>query len=75
MKSAIGYDEKRGDHVEVVSMRFTADDGAPMAEGDGFLGLKLDKADILRLAQTALFGVIGVFALLVVLRPMVLRVS
>ncbi|HEY7576654.1 MAG TPA: flagellar basal-body MS-ring/collar protein FliF [Acetobacteraceae bacterium] len=75
VKSAIGYDEKRGDHVEVVSMRFTADDTAPAAEGGGILGLQLDKADLLRLAQTALFGVIGVLALLVVLRPMVLRIT
>jgi flagellar M-ring protein FliF len=75
VKSAIGYDEKRGDHVEVVSMRFTSDDVAPVAEGGGMLGLQLDKADVLRLAQTALFGVIGVLALLVVLRPMVLRIT
>jgi flagellar M-ring protein FliF len=75
VKSAIGYDDKRGDHVEVVSMRFTADDTAPLAEGGGMLGLQLDKGDLLRLAQTALFGVIGVLALLVVLRPMVLRIT
>jgi flagellar M-ring protein FliF len=75
VKSAIGYDEKRGDHVEVVSMRFTADDAATIAENRGILGLQLDKGDLLHLAQTALFGVIGVLALLVVLRPMVLRIT
>ncbi len=32
VKSAIGYDEKRGDHVEVVSMRFTSDDAAPATD-------------------------------------------
>ena len=75
VKSAIGYDEKRGDHVEVVSMRFTSDDIAPAAASGGLLGLQLDKSDWMRLAQTALFGVIGVLALLVVLRPMVLRIT
>jgi flagellar M-ring protein FliF len=75
VKSAIGYDEKRGDHVEVVSMRFTSDDAAPAVESDGILGLRLEKADLLHLAQTALFGVIGVLTLLVVLRPMVLRIT
>ena len=35
----------------------------------------LEKADLLHLAQTALFGVIGVMTLLVVLRPMVLRLT
>jgi flagellar M-ring protein FliF len=75
VKSAIGYDEKRGDHVEVASMRFSAEDAAPPADSGGLLGLQLDKADLLRLAQTALFGVIGVLALLLVLRPMVLRIT
>ena len=75
VKSAIGYDEKRGDHVEVVSMRFTADELSTIAGNRGILGFELDKADLLRLAQTALFGLIGVLALLVVLRPMVLRIT
>jgi flagellar M-ring protein FliF len=75
VKSAIGYDEKRGDHVEVVSMRFTVDDAAPIADSGGMFGLNLEKADLLHLAQTALFGAIGVAALLLVLRPMVLRIT
>ena len=75
VKSAIGYDEKRGDHVEVVSMRFTVDDAAPVADSGGMFGLNLEKADLLHLAQTALFGAIGVAALLLVLRPMVLRIT
>jgi flagellar M-ring protein FliF len=75
VRSAIGYDEKRGDHVEVVSMRFSSEDVAAAADSGGMLGMQLDKADLLRLAQTALFGVIGVLALLVVLRPMVLRIT
>ncbi len=75
VKSAIGYDEKRGDHVEVVSMRFASEDAAPVADDTGLFGLNLQKADLLHLAQTALFGVIGVLTLLVVLRPMVLRIT
>jgi len=75
VKSAIGYDEKRGDHVEVASMRFTTEDATPVAGNGGLLGLNLEKADLLHLAQTALFGVIGVMALLLVLRPMVLRIT
>ena len=74
VKSAIGYDEKRGDHVEVVSMRFTIPDAGPVSD-NGLFGLDLDKSDLMRLAQTGLFGVIGVLALLLVLRPMVLRIT
>jgi flagellar M-ring protein FliF len=75
VKSAIGYDEKRGDHVEVVSMRFAVQDAAPVADDRGLFGMQFDKADLLHLAQTALFGAIGVLALLLVLRPMVLRIT
>jgi flagellar M-ring protein FliF len=74
VKSAIGFDEKRGDQVQVVSMRFVADDAAP-AEPGGILGVRLEKPDLMHLAQTALFGVIGLLALLLVLRPMVARLT
>ena len=56
-------------------MRFAADDTAPVVNDSGLLGLHLEKADLMHLAQTALFGVIGVLALLLVLRPMVLRLT
>ena len=75
VRTAIGYDEKRGDHVEVVSMQFVSDNAGAVTEDHGVLGMKLEKADLLHLAQTALFGVIGVVALLLVLRPMVLRIT
>ena len=74
VKSAIGFDDKRGDRVEVVSMRFVAEEPAA-PEGTGLLGVRLEKPDLMRLAQTALFGVIGLLALLLVLRPMVSRLT
>jgi flagellar M-ring protein FliF len=74
VKSAIGYDEKRGDQVNVVSMRFVADE-PPVPESGGLLGMHLEKPDFMHLAQTALFGVIGLLALLLVLRPMVTRLT
>jgi flagellar M-ring protein FliF len=74
VKTSIGFDEKRGDQVNVVSMRFVADDVA-VPESSGLLGLHLEKPDFMHLAQTALFGVIGLLALLLVLRPMVARLT
>ncbi len=74
VKSAIGFDDKRGDVVEVVSMRFAGED-APAPEAGGLLGIRLDRTDLIRLAQTALFGIIGLLALLLVLRPMVFRLT
>ena len=75
VKSAIGFDEKRGDHVEVVNLRFAGMDEAPAAEPAGLFGLKFEKADLMHLAQTGLFGLVGLLALLFVLRPMVLRLT
>jgi flagellar M-ring protein FliF len=75
VRGAIGYDEKRGDHVDVVSMRFATGDDGPAAERGGVLGVKLEKADLMRLAETLLFGLIALLGLLLVLRPMVLRLT
>jgi flagellar M-ring protein FliF len=75
VQSAIGYDEKRGDTVEVVSMRFAMAEEAAAPEGRGLLGLGLEKADILSLAQSAILAVVVLLALLFVLRPMALRLS
>lgn len=74
VKTAIGFDQKRGDHVEVVSMRF-ASQAPPPSEPRGLFGFRFEKSDLMRLAQSALFGVIGLLALLFVLRPMVLRLT
>ncbi len=74
VRSAIGFDEKRGDRVEVVSMRFAGDEDAPARPTSAF-GLPLERADLLHLAQLLLFAVIGLVALLAVLRPMVQRLT
>jgi flagellar M-ring protein FliF len=74
VRSAIGFDEKRGDHVEVVSMRFAEE--TPIAiDSPTVLGMRLEKNDLMRLAQTALFGLIALLALFMVLRPMVARIT
>ena len=75
VRSAVGYEEKRGDQVEVVTMRFTGDSGLASLEPRGFLGLGIDAADVTRMAQTAVVGLIAVLALLMVFRPMVMRVT
>ena len=60
VKSAIGFDEKRGDQVDVVSMRFADDEAAPPPDTGGLFGFRLEKADLMRLAQTGLFGLVGI---------------
>jgi len=75
VQSAIGYDEKRGDTIEVASMRFAApDDGMPPPSA-GLLGLGLEKSDFLTLAQSGILAIVVLLALIFVLRPMALRLS
>ena len=75
VRSAVGFDEKRGDQVEVVTMRFAGAVDLASLEPRGFLGLGIEAADITRMSQTAVIGLIAVLALLMVFRPMVLRVT
>ena len=76
VKSAIGFDAKRGDTVSVVSMPFTAptiDDS--QASASGLLGLHLSRDDVMHLGQSGLLGLVVLLALLFVVRPMVLRLT
>ena len=75
VRTAIGFDEKRGDHVEVVSMRFAGELNAEGSEAPSSTLLGLERSEIMRLAQTAVFGLLGLLALMFVLRPMVGRIS
>ena len=76
VRSAIGYDEKRGDQVEVVSMRFAADD-----DGTGRGQRRHARPAVWRRRTCCTWrrprcsALIGVLALLLVLRPMVLRLT
>ena len=76
VKSAIGFDAKRGDTVSVVSMPFTAPavDGPQMADA-GLFGLHLSRDDVMHLGQNGLLGLVVLLALLFVVRPMVLRLT
>jgi flagellar M-ring protein FliF len=74
VKTAVGFDEKRGDQVNVVSMRFAEADVAP-PEAAGMLGIRLERPDVMTLAQTGIIGVIGLIALLFVLRPMIKAIT
>jgi flagellar M-ring protein FliF len=75
VKTAIGFDAKRGDQVEVVSMRFASATDALPAEPHNLFGAALEKGDLVHLAQTLLVGLVAVSVLLLVVRPMILRIT
>lgn len=69
VKSAIGFDDTRGDSVEVVNMQFS--DAPGMAEEEGpFAWLKDDLHSII---QTLVIGGVAILAILLVIRPLVTR--
>ena len=65
--SAIGYDEKRGDKIEVVNMRFSQE-GTAVEDASFFERFKLEMQSI---AQTLIIAVVAILAILLVLRPAV----
>ncbi len=74
VRSAVGFNEQRGDKVEVISMRFTQPDEGTDTSPAPLLGL-FDRADLLRLGQTGFIGLIVLLALLLVFKPLVLRLT
>ncbi|WP_235035219.1 flagellar basal-body MS-ring/collar protein FliF [Roseomonas sp. 18066] len=75
VRGAIGYNEQRGDRLEVVSLRF-ADPGFGAAEEQaaGFLGLPaLTPALTARLLESGVYAIVALLALLLVGRPVAKR--
>ncbi|GGF39066.1 flagellar M-ring protein [Aliidongia dinghuensis] len=71
VQSAIGYNEKRGDKVDVVNMRFAAPEDETAEPPAIFLGL--NKADLFRASETLVLAIVAVLVILLVVRPLVTR--
>jgi len=75
VRSAIGFDQKRGDQVEIVNLRFAEAPGLPIAEPTGWLSmLAFTKDDIMYAIELGVMLLLGLVVLLVVVRPMVRRI-
>jgi flagellar M-ring protein FliF len=66
VRAAIGFDEKRGDQLQVVNVRF---ERPPEAAGAA-AGFNLDKSDIMRIAELAVMFVVTGLLMFFVVRPM-----
>lgn len=73
VRNAVGFDEQRGDRVEVVSMRFAETEAA--TRPTGMLGLDIAPAIVARLLETALIGVLILLTLLLVARPVARKLA
>jgi len=71
VKSAVGFDARRGDTVEVVNLRFAMIDEASLKTPEPVFGL--NKSDYFRIAEMFVLAVVGVLVILLVVRPVVAR--
>jgi flagellar M-ring protein FliF len=76
VRSAIGFDGKRGDQVEVVNLRFAdAPMELPPVEPTTWLGtLQFTKDDIMYVIELGVMAFLGLIVLFMVVRPLVRRV-
>jgi flagellar M-ring protein FliF len=76
VRSAIGFDQKRGDQVEVVNLRFAeAPLVAPLAEPTGLLAmLQFTKDDVMYVIELGVMMLLGLVVLFMVIRPLVKRI-
>ena len=76
VRSAIGFDQKRGDQVEVVNLRFAeAPAVAPVSEPGGLLGmLQFTKDDVMYVIELGVMMLLGLVVLFMVIRPLVKRI-
>jgi flagellar M-ring protein FliF len=74
VRSAIGFNEKRGDQVEVVNLRFADTPSSAMPEPMGWMSMfQFTKDDIMRGIELGIMFLLGLVVLLLVVRPLVRR--
>jgi flagellar M-ring protein FliF len=76
VRSAIGFDQKRGDQVEVVNLKFAeAPAVVPLPEPTGLLGmLQFTKDDVMNIIELGVMMLLGLTVMFMVIRPLVKRV-
>jgi flagellar M-ring protein FliF len=76
VRSAIGFEQKRGDQVEVVNLKFAeGPQVAPIPEPTGILGmLQFTKDDIMYVIELGVMMLLGLVVLFMVIRPLVKRI-
>jgi flagellar M-ring protein FliF len=76
VRSAIGFDQKRGDQVEVVNLKFAeAPAVAPINEPTGLFGmLQFTKDDVMYFIELGMMMLLSLVVLFMVIRPLVRRI-
>ena len=75
VRTAIGFDAKRGDQVEVVNLRFAELPAIPVGEPASWMSyLQFTKDDIMSAAEKGVMALLGLLVLWMVVRPLVRRI-
>ena len=76
VRSAIGFDQKRGDQVEVVNLKFAEAPAVPaISEPTGLFGmLQFTKDDVMYIIELGVMMLLGLVVLFMVVRPLVKRI-
>jgi len=75
VRSTVNFDAKRGDQVEVANLRLAETPSVPTAEPTGFMGMfQFTKDDIMRGIELGVMALLGLLAMLLVVRPMLRRI-
>jgi flagellar M-ring protein FliF len=75
VRSAIGFDQRRGDQVEVVNLRFAEVPMGAMNEPTSWWSIMaFTKDDIMRAVELGVMLLLGLVVLLLVVRPLVRRI-
>lgn len=72
VETAIGFDNKRGDKVEVINLRFAK--GEEVIEEDPRPLFGLAKNDYIRIAELLILGIVSILVILLVVRPLIKRI-
>lgn len=73
VKSAVGFDAKRGDQVDVVNMQFAENDMFDAAPVQDNTIMGFSRGDIMSMAETLALSIVAVLVILLVLRPLALH--
>jgi flagellar M-ring protein FliF len=76
VRSAIGFDQKRGDQVEVVNLKFADAPVVPqLSEPSGFLGMiQFTKDDVMYIIELGVMMLLGLVVMFMVIRPLVKKI-
>jgi flagellar M-ring protein FliF len=75
VRSAIGFDAKRGDQVEVANLRLAETPSIPISEPTGWMSmLRFTKDDIMHGVEVGVMAVLAILVLMLGVRPIVRRI-